>query len=440
MVARRVVFFVPTFVVCLALLATEAFDSRAADRPNHASPSDLAAGRMMDSLFDFEKPSSKQLANNHGTGRRRFSSRGTALEGKLVRNPDRGDGAPSFALVDHYGGVLRYIEPIDRIDLSQYLGQTVGVRRDTGDTLLASQLALPNASPRQWSGGVQLADFQEVVPQGEIVEGSILMPEGQEPPIYLDEGLNFGDCSECGSYNRRGTYDDGCVSCGSGVGCGSGCGRSPNWLRPYTTAQFDAELLLFAVSDSEAEVNDTQNNLNAGFRLTFNRVNEQGQIFRVRYFNFASTLEGGGNRYEMEEIDTEIGRRFTLGGGLQGEFTGGIRFADFDERNGLDYDATFGPLVGLQLRGRKLRLLRCTSFANMRHSWQFGNGGVSGVDAPGTFNISEVQLGLEWRRQSRLGTLVLRTALEAQYWSGVQDDDTEDIGLYGSATSFGLAF
>ncbi len=233
---------------------------------------------------------------------------------------------------------------------------------------------------------------------------------------------------------------DGCDSCGSSVGCGSGAGccGSSNWLRPCPTSQFDAELLLFAVNNSESDANATQNDFNAGLRLTYSRVNEQGRIFRVRYFNFGTTLEGGVNRFEMEKVDTEVGRRFTLGGGLQGEFTAGIRFAAFEERTDLDYDATFGPLLGVQLRGRKF--LRGTSFAGLRHSWQFGDASNGATDVPGTFSISEVQLGLEWRRPVRMGTLVLRTALEAQYWSGVQDDDTEDIGLYGSATSFGLAF
>ncbi|NOY40714.1 MAG: hypothetical protein GXP26_02600 [Planctomycetes bacterium] len=243
-------------------------------------------------------------------------------------------------------------------------------------------------------------------------------------------------------FNGCDSSSSGCDSCGSSVGCGSGasCCGSSNWLRPCPTSQFDAEWLLFAVSDSEADPGDTQNNFNAGLRLTYNRVNEQGRIFRVRYFNFSTALDGGTNRLDMETIDTEIGRRFTLGGGLKGEFTGGVRFAAFTETGQHDYDATFGPLVGMQLRGRKF--LRGTSFVSLRHSWQFGDSSANNpaADLPGTFNISEVQFGLEWQRQSRLGTLVLRTALETQYWAGVGEADTEDYGLYGTSTSFGLAF
>ncbi len=248
-----------------------------------------------------------------------------------------------------------------------------------------------------------------------------------------------GNAVNLAAYNG---CDSGCDS--SGDCCGSSrsssCNRSSSWLRPCCPiSQFDTEFLLFAVNNSENEIGDTQNDFNGGLRLTYSKVNQQGQIFRVRYFNFGSTLEGGGNRFEMETIDTEIGRRFTLGGGLKGEFTGGIRYAAFDERQGLNYDTTLGPLVGLQLRGRKF--LNGTSFVNLRHSWQFGDGSNNGgADVPGTFKISEVQFGLEWSRASRLGTMVFRTALEAQNWSGVQDGDTEDIGLYGTSGSFGLLF
>ncbi len=230
-------------------------------------------------------------------------------------------------------------------------------------------------------------------------------------------------------------YADGCgdgeESCGSVAGCAPVSGGC------CSTSQFNADLLLFAVNNSENEVGDTQNDLQAGLRLTYDRVNSQGQIFRLRYFNFGSTLEGGGNRIEMETFDTEIGRQFCLGG-LNGEVTAGIRWASFDERNDLDYDSTFGPLIGVRLKGRQI--LGATSYVSLRHSWQFGQGSDGGADVPGTFSISEAQLGLEWNRCTRFGNTVFRTAFETQYWSGLQDGDSEDIGLIGFTSGIGLTF
>lgn len=229
-------------------------------------------------------------------------------------------------------------------------------------------------------------------------------------------------------------YADGCGD--SCDGCGSSCGSNSGGCC-CSTSQFDAELLLFATSDSEGEDVDGQDDLEAGLRLTYTRVNSQNQILRFRYFNFSTTLEGGGNRYEMEQFDTEIGRRFCLGG-LDGEFTAGIRWASFDERNFHNYDNTFGPLLGVQLRGRKI--LGATSFVSLRHSWQFGETDGEDPDTGGTFTITETQLGLEWKRCTRFGNAVIRTAFETQYWAGVQENDTEDIGLIGWTNSIGFVF
>jgi len=246
------------------------------------------------------------------------------------------------------------------------------------------------------------------------------------------ESADFNGVSLTGYNSCDSSCDPSC-----GQGCDSGgsvCRKKSCWLRPCPSSQFDTEFLLFAVSNSENNNGDTQSDFNGGLRLTYSKVNSQGRIFRIRYFNFGSTLEGGGNRFEMETVDTEVGRRFTLGGGLKGEFTGGVRFAAFDERNGLEYDTTFGPLVGLHLRGRQF--LRGTSFVNLRQSWQFGDNNNGGADVP----ISEVQFGLEWKHSGRMGTWVFRSAVEAQRWTGLQDANTEDIGLYGTSSAVGLIF
>src|SRR5262245_26921378 len=62
---------------------------------------------------------------------------------RLIENPDQTDGAPPYALTDQTGTVQRYVEPVPGIDLDAHVGQIVGVRHDTGSTILASQLDLP---------------------------------------------------------------------------------------------------------------------------------------------------------------------------------------------------------------------------------------------------------------------------------------------------------
>ncbi len=62
---------------------------------------------------------------------------------RLIVNPDQTDGAPPFALTDQTGTIQRYVEPVPEIDLTPYVGQVIAVRSDTGTTLLASQLDLP---------------------------------------------------------------------------------------------------------------------------------------------------------------------------------------------------------------------------------------------------------------------------------------------------------
>ena len=210
------------------------------DGPNLTMDRDLAAGAFLDSLVD---PLTDTRRTNNAATR--------ALDGKpskatvrpqwtarLARNPKKNDGNPPYVLIDRYGGIQRYVEEVPNIDLDQHVGQTIGVRRDTGHTLLASQLDLPRqaAAPNRADGNVQLAAFEEMpaieptpadeppsptgekLPQPEAVDGEVI--EGQGPsfsehgepmivpdgvdPLYLDgdvqsETLHMDGCDNCGS-------------------------------------------------------------------------------------------------------------------------------------------------------------------------------------------------------------------------------------------------
>ena len=45
---------------------------------------------------------------------------------RLARNPHEGDGNPPFVLIDRYGGIQRYVEPVQNIDLANTCGSNGG--------------------------------------------------------------------------------------------------------------------------------------------------------------------------------------------------------------------------------------------------------------------------------------------------------------------------
>ena len=221
--------FCLSVAVALLMLSTGILSADAADRVNRSTPSDVAAGRWMDAFLDPSTPLPAAKPRRAPRQQRRRVQRHSGLTGKLVRNSDVQDGSPPFALVDRYGGVLRYIEPVKSVPLEKYLDKTVAVRHDTGDTLLASQLNLPRVNNVSSSTtGLQLAQNLEPIPAGapepavagplpagEVIGESRPIQGIRNEPVYVDEGyeggLDFGGCTSCGD-----------VTCGGGGGCGYG--------------------------------------------------------------------------------------------------------------------------------------------------------------------------------------------------------------------------
>ena len=251
--AKQLLRMTTAFSAVIILFASAC--AQAAEGPNHATPNDVAAGRWVDSLLGPEASPVPRTRAPKTNAQRRSAQRSSGVRGKLVRNPNSSDGSPKYALVDRYGGILRYVEPVDTVNLNAHLGQSVAVRRDTGDILLASQLALPKSKPvtARKANGLRLVQNLEPVPAGEpipagetvedadpteggrehsvrnhtendqiisgdqemIYEGPVFMDEGYEGGYgggYSD-GLNFGGCPDCGD-----------VTCGGGVCQGGGCG------------------------------------------------------------------------------------------------------------------------------------------------------------------------------------------------------------------------
>lgn len=192
-----------------------AFSSQthAADGPNQSTQSDLAAGEWVDSLLGPEHTPATTQGNPL---RKRTKQRRAPIRGKLVNNSSAKKGMPPFALLDQYGGVIRYVKPEKGIDLEAYLGEVVTVRRDTGKVLRASSLELPELME------IDLVDHEEPIPAGEPTEAeeSILRDEpsdesyedyDSDEPIYYEDNYMGGSCDL-----------GGCTSCGSS--CCGGCG------------------------------------------------------------------------------------------------------------------------------------------------------------------------------------------------------------------------
>ena len=213
--------------------------------PNITTERDLAAGAMIDSIFAPLAPVDplpRAAAKAMGVDPSKASVR-PQWTARLARNPKADDGNPPFVLIDRYGGIQRYVEPSPQVDLDPHVGQTVAVRRDTGHTLLATQLDLPRAplGGGVADGGVRLAALEEPLPameptpadsdapaessivEGEVVEGEVIegegpffddtgspmiVPEGVDP-LYLNEG-EMASCPTCGSGVCGGCSQGGC--------------------------------------------------------------------------------------------------------------------------------------------------------------------------------------------------------------------------------------
>ncbi|WP_428307557.1 BBP7 family outer membrane beta-barrel protein [Lacipirellula sp.] len=231
----------------VALLTASSASAQTAAPRRTTRGGELAAGAAIDSLFDSAAEGSRsdapvKKALNGQTSKASVRPQWTA---RLARNPKADDGNPPYVLIDRYGGIQRYVEPTPTVNLDHYLGQTITVRRDTGHTLLASQLELPKVARPAGAvvgasgGDVRLAAAEipleatptladapegaaaakpamEALPDPipdpqSMVDGDsgnwvdehgnpINMSEGADP-LYLDEsaGGHLQGCSTCGS-------------------------------------------------------------------------------------------------------------------------------------------------------------------------------------------------------------------------------------------------
>ncbi len=209
---------------------------------------------------------------------------------------------------------------------------------------------------------------------------------------------------------------------------------------------FGAEVAVLRPFQSEGQMEGFD--YKAAPRIWLGWQNSNGFGLRARWFDY----DGGGasptsiySDVGMETFDLEVTDTFTLGKKWEGLLSAGVRYAEFTETRTvgggvLETDGALGLVVGAEL----YRPLTCNLylFGIGRTAFMYAdatnNNGTLNPDT--TFNISELQVGVEYRRYlSGTTRLFARAAVEGQYWAGMSDRDTEDVSLIGGTFAVGIA-
>ena len=264
-----------------------------------------------------------------------------------------------------------------------------------------------------------------------------------ESPSLIEQAGAVEDTSTETSFVN---HQHGCVT---GVPC--------DWLTPCGGWNFEAQSLWLRAQESEGRIVGA--GYDNGTRFTFGHTDSSGRSWRVRYFNYfadgvvrSQTQQGPillTQKYNLEYFDFEHARRFSWSGGLYGELSAGLRWAQFVNsqesssstggtgvmQKNQFYSDTIGPVVGGELRG--LSLYGWDAYALGRYSVQFGK--ILDENEFGTFSVTEVQLGLV-RNVNLLGhATFVKGFFEAQKWASA-DSDSEDLGLVGLGFALGMTF
>ncbi len=232
--------------------------------------------------------------------------------------------------------------------------------------------------------------------------------------------------------------DGGVSSCCDDGGCDAWPCYTPGLV-------FGAELTFLRPFQSEGQM--------AGFdytaapRLWIGWQNSNGLGVRFRWFEYDGSGADASSQYTdvgMETMDLEVTDTFTLGKKWNGLLSAGVRYAEYDERSAgggiLETDGALGLVVGAEL----YRALTCNLylFGIGRTAFMYTDktNDLGSPNPDSTFSISELQVGVEYRRYlSGTTRLFARAAVEGQYWAGVSDGDTEDTSLIGGVFAIGLA-
>ncbi|VAV95118.1 hypothetical protein MNBD_ALPHA08-2058, partial [hydrothermal vent metagenome] len=168
-----------------------------------------------------------------------------------------------------------------------------------------------------------------------------------------------------------------------------------------------------------------------------------GLGIRGRWWRYNETSSNPGaseiDRLKMETIDIEATQAFVLGK-INGLVSGGLRLASYNENNNTVIPSAFGLVAGLELQRNLIGGL--SAFGESRFALMYDNkwrdGGI--LERNIAFTISEAKLGFRydypvWNDRVNLFG---KASGAVQYWTGVSDDDSESVGLFGAAFELGV--
>jgi hypothetical protein len=260
------------------------------------------------------------------------------------------------------------------------------------------------------------------------------------PASYNTSNTSTASCTAAGCTTDGCTT--GCTTCTTAQDCQVTNCLCQDWLNPSCGAYADAQLVFLRAFDSELSANS--DSFASASRYTLGYMRSDATSVRIRYFEYGTLLEQSSS-VNLEMLDAEYAGRFCLGKLFRAELSGGFRWASFDEDDNLNYENTYGLLLGLTVRGPQL--VRCWEpFFTLRHSFQFGNSNFLAQNdsgpfifrGRGTFNITEMQLGMTRDFCTRWGQGFVSVFAESNYWSGVYQSDSQDLGLAGGGFAIGF--
>ncbi|MCA9122542.1 MAG: hypothetical protein H6822_03375 [Planctomycetaceae bacterium] len=209
---------------------------------------------------------------------------------------------------------------------------------------------------------------------------------------------------------------------------GKGPAVCDDWCHPCAGVNFMGEIVWLRAGDSDADSPD--NGFQSGSRYQLGYTNNNGRGVRLRYFEYRNPDVTGQGIFDYQCWDAEYSGRFQLGCNWTGELAGGVRFATLQEEVGLGYDESWGPVISALVRTGSWRNL--TGYGLIRESYVVG---IEDFGEYGGFAISEIQLGLEWNKETQFGKTFVRGMLEGQHLDAPVEFGEETVTLVG----FGLA-